>query len=106
MEWLAEVDEEMAADQDFYRPDQRDAPVSGRLFLIMANRAALDELLRMWTAYQANPEQPFPRNFNKWRDLFRRLRILRFRDVMWSIFTPAFIDDLFASAGRFGGCMG
>src|SRR5581483_10520765 len=77
MEWLAEVDEEMAADQDFYRPDRRDAPVSGRLFLIMANRAALDELLRMWAAYQANPEQPFPRNFNKWRDLFRRLRTLR-----------------------------
>ena len=77
MEWLAEVDEEMAADQDFYRPDRRDDPVSGRLFLIMANRAALDELLRMWAAYQANPEQPFPRNFNKWRDLFGRLRILR-----------------------------
>src|ERR1700723_92533 len=50
MEWLAEVDEEMAADQDFYRPDRRDDPVSGRLFLIMANRAALDELLRMWAA--------------------------------------------------------
>lgn len=77
MEWLAEVDEEMAADQDFYRPDRRDDPVSGRLFLIMANRAALDELLRMWASYQANPEQPFPRNFNKWRDLFGRLRTLR-----------------------------
>src|SRR5580698_7701484 len=25
MEWLAEVDGEMAADQDFYRPDRRDA---------------------------------------------------------------------------------
>ncbi len=52
MEWLAEVDEEVAADQDFYRPDKRDAPVGGRLFLVMANRAALDELLRLWAAYQ------------------------------------------------------
>jgi hypothetical protein len=47
MEWLAEVDEQIVADQDFYRTDRRDKPVSGRLFLIMANRAALDELLRM-----------------------------------------------------------
>ncbi len=77
MEWLAEIDEEVAADEDFYRPDRREAPVSGRLFLIMTNRAALDELLRLWAAYQTDPERPFPRNFNKWRDLFRRLRTLR-----------------------------
>ena len=81
MEWLAEVDEETAADEDFYYPERRDAPVSGRLFLVMANRAALDELLRLWAAYQANPEHPFPRNFNKWLDLFRRLRTLR----LWSV---------------------
>jgi hypothetical protein len=77
MEWLAEIDEEMAADNDFYRPDKRDATVSGRLFLVMANRAALDELLRLWAAYQADPERKFERGFNKWRELFRRLRTLR-----------------------------
>jgi hypothetical protein len=77
MEWLAEIDEEMAADQDFYRPDKRDTTVSGRLFLVMANRAALDELLRLWTAYQAHPERKFEWGFNKWRELFRRLRTLR-----------------------------
>jgi hypothetical protein len=77
MEWLAEVDEDIAADADFYRPDQREDLVSGRLYLIMANRAALDEMLRLWAAYQANPDQPFIRNFNKWLELFRRLRTLR-----------------------------
>ena len=80
MEWLAEVDEDMAADEDFYRSDRRQAPVTGRLYLIMTNRAALDELLRLWAAYQANPNQPFVRGFNKWRDLFARLRTLR----LWS----------------------
>lgn len=77
MEWLAEVDEEITADQDFYRSDRREALVSGRLYLIMSNRAALDELLRLWAAYQANPNQPFIRGFNKWRELFGRLRTLR-----------------------------
>lgn len=77
MEWLAEVDEEVAADQDFYRLDKRDATVGGRLFLIMANRAALGELIRLWSAYQTNPEQSFEWGFNKWLELFRRLRTLR-----------------------------
>ncbi len=77
MEWLAEIDEEIAADEDFYRPNNEDATVSGRLFLVMANRAALDELLRLWAAYQADPERNFRRNFDKWRQLFRRLRTLR-----------------------------
>ena len=91
MEWLAEVDEEVAADEDFYHPGRREAPVSGRLFLIMANRAALVELLRLWAAYQADPERPFPRNFNKWRDLFRRLRTLR----LWNA------DDRLRDTGLF-----
>jgi len=77
MEWLAEIDEEIAADEDFYRPNNEDATVGGRLFLVMANRAALDELLRLWAAYQADPERNFRRNFDKWRQLFRRLRTLR-----------------------------
>jgi hypothetical protein len=67
MEWLAEIDEEMAADKDFYRPDKQDATVGGRLFLVMANRAALDELLRLWAAYQAHPERKFEWGFDKWR---------------------------------------
>lgn len=77
MEWLAEVDEEITADEDFYRTDKRDATVSGRLFLVMANRAALDELLRLWAVYQANPAQKFEWGLGKWRELFRRLRTLR-----------------------------
>jgi hypothetical protein len=77
MEWLAEVDEEIAADADFYRLDGKDAPVGGRLFLVMANRRAITELLRLWGSYQANPDQPFRRNLNRWRELFTRLRTLR-----------------------------
>jgi hypothetical protein len=77
LEWMAEVDEEIAADADFYRPDRAGAPIGGRLFLIMANRAALNDLLRLWTSYQANPERSFQRGLNRWRDLFARLRTVR-----------------------------
>lgn len=77
MEWLAELDEEFAADDDFYRPDHAREGVGGRLYLVMSNRAALTEMLRLWSAYQANPEQNLIRGFDKWRRIFERLRDLR-----------------------------
>ncbi|HEY4354232.1 MAG TPA: S8 family peptidase [Acidobacteriaceae bacterium] len=81
MEWLAEVDEEIAADQDFYRPGRVDEMLAGRLYLVMSNRTALDEMLRLWSTYQANPEQNLVYGFDKWRRIFQRLRALR----LWSV---------------------
>lgn len=81
MEWLAELEEDQAADADFYRPGHDGEPVGGRLYLVMSNRAALDEMVRLWRAYQTNPEQPLVRGFNRWRRLFERLRDLRFWGV-------------------------
>lgn len=80
MEWLAELDEEFAADEDFYRPGHLGEGVGGRLYLVMSNRAALDEMLRLWAAYQANPDKNLARGFDKWRRIFERLRDLR----VWS----------------------
>lgn len=80
MEWLAELDEELAADTDFYRPGRASEVLAGRLYLVMSNRAALDEMLRLWAAYQANPAQNLIFGFDKWRRVFERLRALR----LWS----------------------
>ena len=77
MEWMAELDEEVESDADFYRPDHEDATLGARLFLIMSNRAALDEMLRLWASYQASPNQQFSYGFDKWRRLFEQLRSLR-----------------------------
>ena len=80
MEWLAELDEEFAVDEDFYRPGHAREGVGGRLYLVMSNRAALTEMLRLWAAYQANPDQNLIYGFDKWRRIFQRLRDLR----LWS----------------------
>jgi hypothetical protein len=75
-EWLTEIDEEISADADFYRLD-RTGSIGGRLFLVMANRAALDVLLRLWSEYKANPRRRFDRGFGPWKVLFARLKTLR-----------------------------
>jgi hypothetical protein len=77
MEWMAELDEEVESDEDFYRSEHQDGTLGARLFLIMSNRAALDEMLRLWISYQANPDQQFAYGFDKWRRLFEQLRSLR-----------------------------
>jgi hypothetical protein len=77
MEWMAELEEDIAPDEDFFVPDQPDKPIGGRLFLVLTNGAALNELLRLWRAYQRQPEASFAYGFGKWRSLFRQLRVLR-----------------------------
>ena len=78
MEWLAEVDEEeIAGDEDFFDSDNRAKRLSGRLFLVMTNQGALREMLRLWEAFQRQPDERFARGFGKWRSLFKQLRNIR-----------------------------
>src|SRR6266487_7211480 len=49
LDFLAEWDvEDIAPDDDFYNANQRDAHLSGRLFLVMTNQRALQQLLGLW----------------------------------------------------------
>lgn len=93
MEWLAELDEEQEADDDFYRPGRKGEPVGGRLYLVMSNRAALNEMLRLWAAYQANPERHLIYGFDRWRRLFQRLRDLRVWDVEDRFYETGLLDN-------------
>jgi hypothetical protein len=51
--------------------------LSGRLFLVMTNQGALREMLRLWEAFQQQPDERFARGFGKWRSLFKQLRNIR-----------------------------
>jgi len=82
LEWLGEWDEdEIAPDGDFY--DQRDAEagLAGRLYMVFGNRAALDEMLRLWRRYRRDPEARFPHGFGRWKSLFSLLKEVRLWDV-------------------------
>jgi hypothetical protein len=79
MEWLAEWDEgEIPPDDDFFKDDDhKEAMLSGRLFLIMTNQQAMQQLLSMWQQYVQNPDQKFAHGFGKFRELFKQLREVR-----------------------------
>ncbi|PAD30563.1 S8 family peptidase [Paenibacillus sp. 7523-1] len=83
LEWLAEMDELIDADDDFYittNDDEiSDKQLGGRLFLLMSNQAAITELKGLWKKYCNN--ENFERGTTKWRDLFTQLKDLR----LWSV---------------------
>jgi hypothetical protein len=82
MEWMAEVEEEsITPDEDFFDQKKRDKPIGGRLFLVFTSQTALIELLRLWNAFQLNPDAKFAYRFGRWRSLFRQLRTIR----VWNV---------------------
>ena len=66
MEWLGEVEkEDIPPDDDFFalnkkKEPQKDKPLRGRLFLVLTNQRALNELLSLWNRWKAGQELPSP----------------------------------------------
>jgi hypothetical protein len=54
--------------------------ISGRLFLSMSNRQAMEELERLWKSWKA-PDRRFNRGYGKWKEIFLHLKSLRRWDV-------------------------
>ncbi len=78
MEWMTEFDaEDILPDQDFYDTKHPERALSGRLFLLMSNQAALAEMLRLWNTYQTTPAAKFAHGYGKWKTLFQHLRTVR-----------------------------
>jgi len=77
-EWMGEVEtDEIAPDEDFYDEQNADRPLSGRLYLVMTNQRALDELVSLWQGYQADPDMQFEHGLTKFRDIFRTVKDIR-----------------------------
>ena len=82
MEWLGEWDEEdIPADEDFYIEEDHTRTLSGKLYLVMTDQEAIRQLIRFWNRYRRDPTEKFDHGLNKWRDLFRHIRNVRFWDV-------------------------
>ena len=81
LEWLGEWEEDaIAPDDDFYSESERDKPLRGRVYLLMFNQRALEEMLSLWNRYRRSPNQPFSHGFNKWRNVFAQLKDVRLWD--------------------------
>jgi len=78
LEWMAELEtDEIAPDEDFYDEQNADKELSGRLYLVMTNQRALDEMFSLWQRYQADQNMVFERGLTKFRDVFLCLKDIR-----------------------------
>ncbi|MCI0620816.1 MAG: S8 family peptidase [Acidobacteria bacterium] len=81
LEWLGEIEEEdIPPDDDFFVADRdgtarTDKLLRGRLFLVLSNNQALQQMLSLWNLWKAGQELPW--GFGKWSDLFSQLRDVR-----------------------------
>lgn len=78
LEWLGEIEvDEIEPDSDFYIKDKPDKEMSGRLYLIMSNQVAFNQMLSLWDRYQKDPSMKFQSGLTKFRDVFLQLKNIR-----------------------------
>ena len=93
LEWMGELEsDEIAPDQDFYDEEKPEKGLSGRLYLLMTNHRALDEMLSLWRRYQADPGMQFERGLAKFRDVFLHLKTIRRWDVQDRLLETGVLD--------------
>jgi hypothetical protein len=80
LEWLADEElRDLEPDDDFYDPSDPARSVTARLYLVMSNQAALNQLLslhRRWSQRQSLGSE-----YGRWSELFQRIRQIRRWDV-------------------------
>jgi len=75
--WLLEtVLEDILEDEEFYLGDEPSGKkLDGRLYLLLTNRTALENLLTLWERYKNNQGPGYGKT--KWRELFTYLKEIR-----------------------------
>lgn len=69
----------------------RQQVLSGRLFLSMSNRHAMDKLLSLWNQWDSG-DKKLPRNYGKWAEIFKQLKTIRKWDIQDRLRDTGIID--------------
>lgn len=95
LEWLGELElTDIDPGDGFEDERDPDKKLTGRLFLIMTDQRALDELLSLFNKWREDPEAPFPKGLAPMKDLFRyHLRTIRPWDAQDRIRDTGLWDD-------------
>ncbi len=77
LEFLSElIGDRSEADDDFHMTESEtgrtDKPVQHSLYLMMSNAKAIDELLRLFAAWQTNPSASFAHGLGKFKSAFQQ----------------------------------
>lgn len=93
LEWMGEIElDEITPDEEFYDEARPDKDLSGRLYLVMSNQQALEQILALWQRYHSNPGMKFERGLTKFRDVFLHLKNIRRWDVQDRLIETGVID--------------
>jgi len=83
MEWLFELSiDEIEPDDDFYYVDdsgqRKDSNLSGRVYCVMSNQEAIDQLISLWNRYVRGETEVFKqRGFAGFRNVFKHIKAIR-----------------------------
>lgn len=97
LEWLGEIEEEdIPPDDDFFVVDREgaarsDKVLKGRLFLVLSNHQALQQMLSLWSLWKAGLGLPW--GLGKWSDLFSQLRDVRPWGMHDRLFETGILED-------------
>ena len=86
LEWMGEIEiEDFLPDEDYLEDDELVEPTKGRLYLVMTNQQALDQLLSLWRHYKNDEKMNFRsgeyRGFGKFKNAFNCLNDIRRWDI-------------------------
>jgi hypothetical protein len=82
LQFLLDADGDgVAPDENFRRKEHAEDELPTKLFLILTNQSALQELLRLWSIFARQGRPGFPHGFARWADVFQKLREVR----LWGI---------------------
>lgn len=78
LEWLAERDiDDVAPEYGFENEKKRDETVPRRLYALMSNQRAMDQLLMLWREWTQNPTRRLKYGFGPFKHVFELLRDVR-----------------------------
>lgn len=82
MEWMFEAfTDEIEPDNDFYNIDdsgqRKESNLSGRVYCVMSNQEAMNQLLSLWDRYVAGETNVFKSGFAGLKDVFVHIKTIR-----------------------------
>lgn len=81
LEWMGEIEsDQIVPDQDFYDNEHPEKTLNGRLYLLMSNQQALNQMLSLWNNCD-KPNIEFEYGLTKFRDVFRYMKDIHRWDV-------------------------
>lgn len=82
LQFLFDVDgEPTPVDAEFRRDDGDQEPLPTKLYLILTDQRAIEQILRLWADYQKRGRRAFAHGFKRWADVFDQLKEIRLWDL-------------------------